>query len=980
MSRHPLQPLAVLGLLMASPVLAAEEESAPRSTPGIQAVTGTQFLNPDAFLGGYQDPAWYKKNIPFFEAPDRQIQDVYYYRWYALLQHLRYATPGVGYIINEFVNAVWYSQKFDTISAAAGHHIYEARWLRDPRYLDDYQTFWMRGGGSARQYSFWAADSYYARYLVNGDAAFVKDLLPELIENFEAWSDHYEPANGLYWQVPVWDASEFTISSYQTNDPYHGGTGYRPSLNAYQYGDAMAISRIARLTGDAVLESRYLGRAAAIKATTQQKLWDPSRKFFFHMMRNNQAQNYPYPEGTLLDGREHFGFVPWYFNMPDPAYSEAWTALMDPQGFAATYGPTTAERRHRLFMKDAMAGCCRWSGVSWPFATSQVITAMANLLNNYSQPYVTRDDYFKVLKGYTVSQYKNGRPYVAEALHPDTGQWIYDGVGHSEHYNHSSYNDLVISGLVGIRPRADNTFEVNPLVPSTWAYFLLENVPYHGHLMTVLYDRDGTRYGQGKGLRVYQDGAFLGSAATLQRLTLPMAAPLPQERPARLENFAANAYATGYPVASASYTASIDDAQRAIDGRIYYDDIPNSRWTNYQSPNASDWLAVDFGTVRSVNQVRLHIYDDGGGVKAPASYDVQALNGSAWVSIAGQSKSPATPVGDAPNQVTFPAVSTRKIRVVFQNPSGAKVGVTELEAWGPAPSTFTDTFDANAARWTPYGGSWSATGGQYAVAASGGKAIAQSTRFSDFTLSARVTVTSAGDAGLLFRVTNPETGNDAHNGYYVGLVSGTGEVVLGKMNGAWQQLKSAPAAVQLNKTHLLKVVAQQGTLHVYVDDLNTPKLTFEDTTFLDGAIGLRSYQAAARFDDLQVSSRLLAEAESGTLTHILVKPSADASGGQFVGEIDHADSAVELRGLTVAKAGRYTVRITYANGTGGTSSHGLSVNGAAPQQVFYAPTAGWARFGTVSAGVTLRAGTNTLRFTKGEQFAELDVIEIIPRL
>ncbi|ADO74408.1 MGH1-like glycoside hydrolase domain-containing protein [Stigmatella aurantiaca] len=980
MFRHRFHPLVLFSLLLTSPAIASEEAASVRPSPGLQAVTGTQFLNPDAFLGGYADPAWYRKNIPFFEAPDREIQDVYYYRWYAFLQHLRYATPGVGYIVNEFVNAVWYSQKFDTISAAAGHHIYEARWLRDPRYLDDYQTFWLRGGGSARQYSFWAADAYYARYLVNGDAAFLKDLLPELTENFDAWSDHYEPSVGLYWQVPVWDASEFTIGSYQTNDPYHGGKGYRPSLNAYQYGDATAIARIARLTGNTALETQFLNRAAAIKATTQQKLWDPSRKFFFHMMRDNQAQAYPQPEGTLLDGREHFGFVPWYFNMPDASYSEAWSALIDPQGFAATYGPTTAERRHRLFMKDALSGCCRWNGVSWPFATSQVLTAFANLLNNYSQSYVTRDDYFRVLRGYALSQYKNGRPYVAEALHADTGQWIYDGVGHSEHYNHSTYNDLVISGLVGIRPRADNTFEVNPLVPSSWAYFLLENVPYHGHLMTVLYDRDGTRYGQGRGLRVYQDGVLLGSAATLQRLTVPMAAPIAPERPARLENFAANAYTRGYPVASASYTNSIDDAQRVLDGRIYYDDIPNSRWTNYQSPNASDWLAVDFGTVRSVSEVRLYLYHDGGGVKPPASYDVQSWNGTAWASLAGQAKSPATPAGDALNQVSFPAVNTRKIRVVFQNPAGAKVGVTELEAWGPAASSFTETFDANASRWTTYGGAWSVANGQYSVATSGGKAVANSTRFSDFTFSARVTITPPGDAGLLFHVTNPEPGNDAHNGYYVGLVPSSGEVVLGKMNGSWQQLKSAPASIRANTAHLVKVVAQQGSLHVYVDDLLTPKLTFEDTTFTEGAIGLRAYQAAARFDDLQVSSRLLAEAESGTVTHAVINSNASASGGRYVGELDYADSAVELRGLAVAKAGRYTVRITYANGTSGNSSHLLSVNGGAPQSVVYTPTGGWARFSTVTAGVTLRSGTNTLRFTKGEQFAELDVIEIIPRL
>jgi hypothetical protein len=48
--------------------------------------------------------------------------------------------------------------------------------------------------------------------------------------------------------------------------------------------------------------------------------------------------------------------------------------------------------------------------------------------------------------------------------------------------------------------------------------------------------------------------------------------------------------------------------------------------------------------------------------------------------------------------------------------------------------------------------------------------------------------------------------------------------------------------------------------------------------------------------------------------------------------------------------------------------------------VVYAPTGGWGRFGTVTVGVTLRSGANTLRFSKGDQLAELDAVELIPRL
>jgi len=61
--------------------------------------------------------------------------------------------------------------------------------------------------------------------------------------------------------------------------------------------------------------------------------------------------------------------------------------------------------------------------------------------------------------------------------------------------------------LVGIRPQPDNSLVVNPLVPpETWDYFCLEDVLYKGHKITILYDRDGKKYGKGKGLRVFIDG------------------------------------------------------------------------------------------------------------------------------------------------------------------------------------------------------------------------------------------------------------------------------------------------------------------------------------------------------------------------------------------------------------------------------------------------------------------------------------------
>ena len=70
-----------------------------------------------------------------------------------------------------------------------------------------------------------------------------------------------------------------------------------------------------------------------------------------------------------------------------------------------------------------------------------------------------------------------GVPYIAEAANGDTGEWIYDASDFSEHYNHSSFVDLVLTGLLGIRPQATDSVQLKPLVPDSWTYFAVQGGP-----------------------------------------------------------------------------------------------------------------------------------------------------------------------------------------------------------------------------------------------------------------------------------------------------------------------------------------------------------------------------------------------------------------------------------------------------------------------------------------------------------------------
>ncbi|AGL15218.1 putative glycosyl hydrolase [Actinoplanes sp. N902-109] len=161
--------------------------------------------------------------------------------------------------------------------------------------------------------------------------------------------------------------------------------------------------------------------------------------------------------------------------------------------------------------------------------------------------------------------------------------------------------------------------------------------------------------------------------------------------------------------------------------------------------------------------------------------------------------------------------------------------------------------DGNAVGWKTYGSTWSAAGGSYrASATAGGKSLLD-TNFGNATYAADVTVESGnGDAGVVFRATQPAVGTDAYRGYYAGL-STTGKVVLGKAANNWTQLAAAPLTVQRGTRYHLSVEAIGSTITVSVD--GTVRLTVTDSTYASGANGVRVFTTAAAFDNVAVTRR-----------------------------------------------------------------------------------------------------------------------------
>ena len=463
-----------------------------------------------------EDPwGWMEKEIPWFDSSDKQFEEMYYFRWYAWRKHL--VETRRGYVITEWLPKPEAKDGFfGALPDAAPFHIAEARWLRERKIAEDDARFWLSPDADARKYSFWVASTVQGLTRASGNAALGTEVLPALKANYAAWEASDRDANGLFWQIDTRDAMEKSIS----------GDGYRPTLNSYMYGDARAIAEMARVSGDKAAAAEFDGKAETLRGLIEGKLWNPKDKFYEVISpaadSGIRKQKKFVDPGTVMQFsgvRELIGFIPWMFGIPPAEHGVAWKQLFDQQGFDGRFGATTAERRSPRF-RFKSSDQCTWNGPAWPYAMTETLLALAEFENGRPQRYMGKDDYYKLFSRYVQSQHltlADGKvvDWIDEDLDADTDEWIaknmliakHKQVGRGNYYNHSGFADPLITGLMGLRPRADNRVVVHPLLPAgAWRYFAVDALPYHGHLLTVVWDVDGRRYGKGVGMQLMVDG------------------------------------------------------------------------------------------------------------------------------------------------------------------------------------------------------------------------------------------------------------------------------------------------------------------------------------------------------------------------------------------------------------------------------------------------------------------------------------------
>jgi hypothetical protein len=501
-----------------------------------QLATGHIYNGEPTTPGQSPEPAWpwMQREIPWFDSSDKSFEEMYYFRWYAFKKHILH-TPD-GYLITEWLDRPEMTDR-GTLSDAAPFHLNEARWLHTKSIAENYARYWYRTTSKPRNYSQPLTTAVRDVTLATGDTTLTTSLLPDLVRVYRDWESTQQDPNGLFWSIDTRDAMEKSIS----------GDGYRPTLNAYMVSDARAIAATALLANNHALVDEFTTKADHLNSLIETKLWNPHDQFYEVVspakdsgIRAQKKFVDPGPALQFSGVRELIGYLPWAYASPTPDQAVAWRQLFDPQGFNGKFGATTAERRSPRFRFES-SDQCTWNGPAWPFAMTQTLAALATYLNTPGPHALSTADYDTLFARYVLAQHISvdvaGKPlprtidWIDEDYDADTGDWIAKGmllaknkqVGRGNYYNHSGFADPLITGLIGLRPRADNHIVLHPLAPTSWSYFAIDALPYHGHILTIAFDRTGTHYHHGRGLWLAVDGDTIAHRATLG----PLEANLP---------------------------------------------------------------------------------------------------------------------------------------------------------------------------------------------------------------------------------------------------------------------------------------------------------------------------------------------------------------------------------------------------------------------------------------------------------------------
>lgn len=164
--------------------------------------------------------------------------------------------------------------------------------------------------------------------------------------------------------------------------------------------------------------------------------------------------------------------------------------------------------------------------------------------------------------------------------------------------------------------------------------------------------------------------------------------------------------------------------------------------------------------------------------------------------------------------------------------------------------------------WQPVGGHWNMNKGIVYNDSNdrGAKLLTGSTDWKNYTLAAdfRFRGTNA-DMGAIVRTNHEEQGTDTYNGYYIGVRTLDGTLVVGRANFGWRESRpvSIPGGVQPMVWYRLVVTAYGCDIAASILNLETQQaasIAFRDSYCLkSGRVGIRSLNAGGAWRNISIA-------------------------------------------------------------------------------------------------------------------------------
>jgi signal transduction histidine kinase len=167
----------------------------------------------------------------------------------------------------------------------------------------------------------------------------------------------------------------------------------------------------------------------------------------------------------------------------------------------------------------------------------------------------------------------------------------------------------------------------------------------------------------------------------------------------------------------------------------------------------------------------------------------------------------------------------------------------------------------NTSEWTPFGGKWEIADGSVKSHSyeRGAKLIAGSKYWSNYTLSTDIWFEGpAADMGVTIRTNDEARGVDAYNGYFVGLRSLDGTLVMGRANYTWLEVLPVimPGGIRPFTWYRLRVTAYDCNIGASVTNLATQQTAWiafkQHFCVHSGRFGLRTLNANAKWSNIRV--------------------------------------------------------------------------------------------------------------------------------